>query len=267
MTTIKQLSEELGVSKQAIYNRITKEPLKTTLADLEGAIQTNAQGTIFLSDAGENIIRNAYDEKYRRPGDTSGNLPVHGKAVVARAEFDDSKLDNIVTQLDNVQASIDSFAHQLTTRDAQIESMQTQLKERDAKIIELSRTAKKLTDFATAKEAEIQALKDSYGQVPIAEPREHILPPEAQITTDDTKGPEPTIKNEQPNNQQPNNEQPDSQVSVATEEAPPQESVKQISNIPVGRHASIQDLYEPLTSLLTDSNTPTTRFSSLAIKE
>lgn len=267
MTTIKQLSEELGVSKQAIYNRITKEPLKTILGDIEGAVQTNAQGTIFLSEAGESIIRNAYDEKYKRPGDTPGSSPVHGKVVVARAEFDDSKLDSIIFQLNNVQASLDSFAHQLSTRDVQIENLQTQLRERDAKIIELSRTAKKLTDFATSKEAEIQALKDNYNQAQAAELREQSPPPEAQITTGDTNEQEPSTNTDQPNNQRPNNEQPDLQVSIAAEEAPLQESVKQISKIPISRHASIQDLYEPLTNLLNDSNTPTTRFSSLAIKE
>lgn len=275
MTTIKQLSEELGVSKQAIYNRITKEPLKTILGDIEGAVQTNTQGTIFLSEAGENIIRNAYDEKYRRPGDTPGNSPVHGKVVVARAELDDSKLDSIIFQLNNVQASLDSFAHQLSTRDVQIENLQTQVRERDAKIIELSRTAKKLTDFATSKEAEIQALKDSYNQAQAAELREQPAPPKTQITPDDTNEPEqPTTNNQQYDNQQPNNEpqnseQPDLQVSTTEEEAPPppQESVKQITSIPTSRHASIQDLYEPLTNLLSDSNTPTARFSSLAIKD
>jgi len=274
MTTIKQLSEELGVSKQAIYNRITKEPLKTILGDLEGAVQTNAQGTIFLSEAGENIIRNAYDEKYRRPGDTPGNSPIHGKVVVARAEFDDSKLDSIIFQLNNVQASLDSFAQQLSTRDTQIENLQTQVRERDAKIIELSRTAKKLTDFATSKEAEIQALKDSYNQAQAAELREQPVPPQTQVTPYDTNEPEPTINNQQHDNQQSNNEsqnseQPDLQASTTEEEAPPptQESVKQISSIPISRHASIQDLYEPLTNLLSDSNTPIARFSSLAIKD
>jgi len=198
MTTIKQLSEDLGVSKQAIYNRITKEPLKTVLAGMEGALQTNAQGTIYLSDEGEQVIRNAYEEKYKRPGETQKQSvrPVGG-VVATRVEFDDSKLDDILLQISNMQTSLQSLTQQILAKDTHIESLNTQLEERNLKNAELSRTAKKLTGLAAAREADLQALKDrcAKAESTAASLQQQVLDLENEIVIGDTNEPDPPTNN------------------------------------------------------------------------
>lgn len=287
MTTIKQLSDDLGVSKQAIYNRITKEPLKTVLADIEGAVQTNAQGTIFLSDEGERIIRNAYEEKYRRPGEAPKqfNQPFKTAAVPpTRVEFDDSKLDSILLQISNMQASLYTLTQQLSVKDAQINSLNTQLEERGIKNQELSRTAKKLTEFATAKDAEIQVLKEkcTAAEAQAAKLQRQILDLESEIIIGDTNEPDPDPPPAAYDHQ------PDEPTEEPTEEPeienvpPEQESVEknlfseietmQTSRVPdldiTDRPSSLFDLYEPLSNLSNDLSKPTMRFSSnLAVKE
>ena len=56
MKTIKQISEELGVSKQAIQKRIFRAPLRE---DLQGHISIK-DGTKYIDDDGVVIIKTAY---------------------------------------------------------------------------------------------------------------------------------------------------------------------------------------------------------------
>ena len=156
MTTIKQMAKELGVSKQAVYNRITKEPLKTTLANLKGAVHTSSHGTIYLSDEGADILRNAYEEKYRRPGEAGDGFgrPYSG-------EYNKSMYDNILAQLSSTQESLTQLTEHTMAKDARIDSLHKQLTECAAKAMDDTKTIKQLTDLAAAKDAEIKALQDS----------------------------------------------------------------------------------------------------------
>ena len=277
MTTIKQLSEDLGVSKQAIYNRITKEPLKSVLAGMEGALQTNAQGTIYLSDAGEQVIRNAYEDKYKRPGEAHKQ---GGRVAAPKVEFDDSKLDTILLHVSNTQASLQALTHQLLAKDAHIESLTTQLEERGLKNAELSRTARKLTELAAAKETEIQALKSRCAQAEAkaANLQQQLLelenvvvigdsnepdPPAAYV---ETPIPEPSIPIQEPA-QEP---EPVEDPTVVPEPVAEPEIIKPTEPPQTNRPAAIMldlDLYEPLINLSNDLSKPTTRLAGLVINE
>ena len=56
MKTIKELANEIGVSKQAVQKRIAREPLCTCI---QPYISTN-QGTKYIDDAGEKLIKSAF---------------------------------------------------------------------------------------------------------------------------------------------------------------------------------------------------------------
>lgn len=57
MKTIKQIAEEIGVSKQAIYKKIKQEPLSTSL---QGLTTTNGN-TVYISVDGEELIKSTFN--------------------------------------------------------------------------------------------------------------------------------------------------------------------------------------------------------------
>lgn len=59
MKTIKQIAEELGVSKQAVQKRITREPLCTSM---QPYISTE-HGTKYIDENGERLIIEAFSSK------------------------------------------------------------------------------------------------------------------------------------------------------------------------------------------------------------
>ena len=59
MKTIKQLADEIGVSKQAVQKRIAREPLYTCI---QPYIHTK-QGTKYIDDEGERLIIEAFGDK------------------------------------------------------------------------------------------------------------------------------------------------------------------------------------------------------------
>jgi predicted DNA-binding protein YlxM (UPF0122 family) len=59
MKTIKQIADELGVTKQAIFYRINKPPLSNTVKSL----MSKFDGVLMVSLDGEKLIRQAFKEK------------------------------------------------------------------------------------------------------------------------------------------------------------------------------------------------------------
>jgi len=123
--TIKDLANELGVSKQAVYSRITKDPLRTILAGVDNAVQTNTQGTILLSDAGAAIIRNAYAEKYQQHTSLA-TAAGYGRTVSPRQ--DDSKLDNLLSQIGDMNLAMARMLQDSSRNIQKIDALQQQVK-------------------------------------------------------------------------------------------------------------------------------------------
>jgi hypothetical protein len=63
MKTIKQIAEEIGVSKQAIQKRISREPLYTKLYT---CLSTNGQ-TKYIDESGERLIKEVFINKAKPP--------------------------------------------------------------------------------------------------------------------------------------------------------------------------------------------------------
>ena len=106
MKTIREIADEIGVSKQAVFKKIKREPLSTSLRGLTSTVD----GRLTVSVDGEKLIKQAFSA-----GTPSTNhQPVDG--VV------DGQVDGIIAVL---QATIDTLQGQLEVKDRQIEQ-QTQ---------------------------------------------------------------------------------------------------------------------------------------------
>lgn len=59
MKTIKQIADEIGVSKQAVHQKRRKEPLSTSLQPFT----TTVDGVVYISVDGEKLIKQAFEGK------------------------------------------------------------------------------------------------------------------------------------------------------------------------------------------------------------
>lgn len=110
MKTIREIADEIGVSKQAVFKKIKREPLSTSLQGLTSTVD----GRLTVSVDGEKLIKQAFSA-----GTPSTNhQPVDG---VVDGQVD-GPVDGMIAVL---QATIDTLQGQLEVKDRQIEQ-QTQ---------------------------------------------------------------------------------------------------------------------------------------------
>lgn len=102
MKTVRQIADELGVSKQAVFKKMKREPLSTSLRGLTSTVD----GRLTVSVDGEKLIKQAFSA-----GTPSTNhQPVDGQV--------DGPVDGLIAVL---QATIDTLQGQLEVKDRQIE--------------------------------------------------------------------------------------------------------------------------------------------------
>lgn len=110
MKTIREIADEIGVSKQAVFKKIKREPLSTSLQGLTSTVD----GRLTVSVDGEKLIKQAFSagtpSTYHQPVDGV----VDGQV--------DGPVDGMIAVL---QATIDTLQGQLEVKDRQIEQ-QTQ---------------------------------------------------------------------------------------------------------------------------------------------
>ena len=120
MKTVRQIAEEIGVSKQAVFKKIKREPLSTGLRGLTSTVD----GRLMVSVDGENLIKSAFlpqvSSTDRQPVDGLVDAPsteVDGLVDAPSTEVDGT-VDGLISVL---QATIDTLQGQLETKDRQIE--------------------------------------------------------------------------------------------------------------------------------------------------
>jgi len=156
MKTIKQLAEELGVSKQSLQKRITRNPLKQ---DIEPYISI-VNGTKYIDDNGEKIIKDVYTHTI----DMSIPVSIDKQASVS-----------IDTGMDKgVYMSIDdnNIYH------ISLKTLTKQLEVKDKQIADLSQSNKELTaalENATASLKAAQALHAGTMQAQLIESSENNI--------------------------------------------------------------------------------------------
>lgn len=102
MKTIREIADEIGVSKQAVFKKIKREPLSTSLQGLTSTVD----GRLTVSVDGEKLIKQAFSAGIP----STYHQPVDG--VV------DGQVDGMIAVL---QATIDTLQGQLEVKDRQIE--------------------------------------------------------------------------------------------------------------------------------------------------
>lgn len=118
MKTIKQIADEIGVSKQAIYKRIKKEPLSTMLSTMLSTTDNRLTVTV----DGETLIKQVFIQ-----------IPVNqGCQLVdettTKVYESPTKVDESTTAVDSeiidiLRTNIDILKSQLDTKDKQIEDL------------------------------------------------------------------------------------------------------------------------------------------------
>ena len=98
MKTIRQIADEIGVSKQAVFKKIKREPLSTSLQGLTATVD----GRLMVEVDGEKLIKQAFYE-----------IAPSTKNAEKTAE-----VDGVISVL---QATIDTLQGQLEVKDRQIE--------------------------------------------------------------------------------------------------------------------------------------------------
>ena len=116
MKTIRQIADEIGVSKQAVFKKIKREPLSTSLQGLTATVD----GRLMVEVDGEKLIKQAFSEI--APSTTDNQLT---GAVDGLVDAPSTKNAEKTTGVDGVisvlQATIDTLQGQLEVKDRQIE--------------------------------------------------------------------------------------------------------------------------------------------------
>jgi hypothetical protein len=131
MKTIKQIADELGVSKDALRKRISREPLKI---NIEPHIEIK-DGAKYINSAGVDIIRNAYLSTTDDPMD----VPTTNRTK-PRKTSKDNPTDiptDVLRLIDNMRADHKS---ELEVKNKQIEELNARL----AEVTELANVSQRL---------------------------------------------------------------------------------------------------------------------------
>ena len=116
MKTIRQIADEIGVSKQAVFKKIKREPLSTSLQGLT----TTVDGRLMVEVDGEKLIKQAFSEITPSTTDNQLTGAVDGLVDGASTKNEEkmAAVDGVISVL---QATIDTLQGQLEVKDRQIE--------------------------------------------------------------------------------------------------------------------------------------------------
>lgn len=185
--TIKQIADEIGVSKQAVHQKRKKEPLLTALQPFTKTVD----GVIYISVEGENIIKSAFSKSASVDGiDDNERAPVDGIDDNKSASVDgvdnnerapvDAKIHNDFNIIiDILQKQLEIKDKQLTENDKHIEELTSIIKEQAVNIAQLADQAQKL-QLTQLTIQEAPYYKNKCGADPIE--------PEAPTSKKDKKG-------------------------------------------------------------------------------
>lgn len=140
--TIKEIAEEIGVSKQAIFKKMKREPLSTSLQGFTSTVD----GRLTVSVDGEKLIKQAFFKDGPSTTVNQNRQPVDGLV-----DAPSTKLDEKMAEVDGKNALYEILKMELQAKNEQIAVLQSELsKERQhsrelaEKIVVLADQAQKL---------------------------------------------------------------------------------------------------------------------------
>lgn len=138
MKTIRQIADEIGVSKQAVFKKIKREPLSTSLQGLMATVD----GRLMVQVDGEKLIKQAFSEII--PSTTDNQL----------MDAVDSLVDTPSTKNEEKTAEADGV---ISVLQATIDTLQGQLEVKDRQIDQQAQTITRLTDALAAAQQTVAA--------------------------------------------------------------------------------------------------------------
>lgn len=140
MKTVRQLADEIGVTKQAVWQKIKKEPLSTDLKPF-----TTREGrTVYIDEQGELLVKTAFFQFFNE------TIDKNVKQV-------DEKNVNENEQVDNDRQLVDAMflllQGELESKNKLIESQSRQLESKDKQIGELTAALENTTASLHAAQA------------------------------------------------------------------------------------------------------------------
>lgn len=137
MKTVRQLADEIGVSKQAVWKKIKKEPLSTDLQEFT----TTSGRTVYVNEQGEMLVKTAF-------------MQIFDVQTVDEVDAVDVNQDN---QNDNERQRVDDMflllQGELESKNRLIESQSRQLENKDKQIGELTAALENTTASLHAAQA------------------------------------------------------------------------------------------------------------------
>lgn len=112
--TIKQIADELGVSKQAVQKRLSREPLYTSI---QPYVYTE-NGVKYIEVVGENLVKSAF---LKKGIDKTDNLSIDKSNL----SIDKNGLYTPIIEV--LQSTINTLQGQLAAKDEQLKSQQKQI--------------------------------------------------------------------------------------------------------------------------------------------
>lgn len=122
MKTVKQIADELGVSKQAVQKRIAREPLYTRLSPHIFYVDR----TKYIDENGVNIIKSAYEAGYTKREQSDSSTDVANNRYTKKNNFSDL--------MSILQAQLEAKDRQLDAKDKQIGELTAALQQTTASL-------------------------------------------------------------------------------------------------------------------------------------
>jgi len=115
LKTISQIAAEIGVSKQAIQKKISKEPLCTNIRQYI----TTIAGTKYIDETGEAMIKSAYQKLEQQP--IADNIPTNQPTTTDKIY---SEVYSVVKEtIEALRGELEIKNRQLENKDKQIEEL------------------------------------------------------------------------------------------------------------------------------------------------
>ena len=101
--TVKQIADELGVSKQAVHQKRKSKELSTALQPFTSTVD----GVVYISVDGENLIKQAFLKNDRKQVDDKLSSTVDGSFTPSFTPPEDSEVVFLRGQVEKLQAELE----------------------------------------------------------------------------------------------------------------------------------------------------------------
>ncbi|MCL2610540.1 MAG: hypothetical protein FWE02_02570 [Defluviitaleaceae bacterium] len=206
MKTIKNLADEIGVTKQAVFKKIKTEPFKTKISkylhSIGNVINIDEEGEILIKEAFEKTVSkrisqppkikkieneyNEYIEKIALLEEEIKNLETHIKFLEKKLE---EKTKTSETETNESKEILNILKIQLETKDRQIEEKDRQIEAKDKQIDSVQDQAKDtIVAVLLSQQQNMQNQAAQKSSAPLVLPKKELIGyKEASETTSNPK--------------------------------------------------------------------------------